>query len=607
MITPAAIRRRFRDAGAELLEASGARHLGLVAAIGVAAILPALVQSFPTRAVAWVFYYAVAVMGLNFVMGLGNMASIGHGAFVAVGALVATLMRTRMDSGFLTAVAVATAATALSALVVGFGVVRLRSIQVAVSSWLGVWLMSALLVSFPAISGGAEGIVVPEATVGSPFGFEWRITENVHYQLSLLVLAGVLVLFRCVRASSVGLTLATIKQNPREASAMGTLRDDLRLKVFVFGSSIAGLAGALGVHLSGIFDARSFGVLLSITLFLAVLLGGTSTVVGPVAAAFFVSLLPIGGQPLIPFLSTTTQPGGELGAGLLLLAAVAWRGSRAAPAHRKGRARRLIREDASPVEVGPARLEIADVTKRFGGVVALDGVGLTIEAGRVHGIMGSNGSGKSTLLAVISGHLFPDEGTVLLDGVDITTVPAEARLRRGIARSLQSTELFSGLTALEHLEAASLVDRRYGGFIRSTIRTPLAREEERRARGRASSLLEDLGLSGYAQTRATEIPAGARRLLMMGVAISGRSVILLDEPSAGMSPSEVLRSAGIISTLKERNVAVVVVEHNMRLLSRVADVITVLDGSRVIARGEPGHIFEHPEVRAAYLGRKTSD
>jgi branched-chain amino acid transport system permease protein len=598
MISSAVIKRNLAEATVEIARSLRREHLLLALALGIAASLPVL-GSFPTRAVAWVFYYAIAVAGLNFVMGLGNMASIGHGAFVAVGALTATLMRTRLDSGFLVAVIAATIVTAVSALVVGFGAVRLRSIHLAVSSWLGAWLMALFLTGFPAISGGAGGIVVPRATVGSGLGFEWRFTDNVHYELALVVLVAVLITFRSMQASSLGLALATIKQNPREASAIGTLSDGLRLKVFVLGSAIAGLAGALGVHLSGIFDAEAFGILLSISLFLAVMLGGTTTLWGPVAASFVIAFLPIGGQPLIPFFATTTRVG-ELGAGALLLTVVAWRGGRAAVG-RKPNAR-PSGEEVSVSGVVPARLEIRDVTKRFGGLLALDGVSVAIEAGRVHGLMGPNGSGKSTLLAVISGHLFPDEGLVVLDDDDITDLPARERLRKGVARSLQSTELFGHLTALEHLEAASLVDRRYGGLVRSTARTPLARGEERAARGRASSLLEDLGLSGYASTRAGEIPAGARRLLMMGAAITDRRVILLDEPSAGMSPPEVLRAAGIISALKERNVAVVVVEHNMRLLREVADVITVLDGGRVIASGDPDHIFEQAGVRAAYLG-----
>jgi ABC-type branched-subunit amino acid transport system ATPase component len=159
------------------------------------------------------------------------------------------------------------------------------------------------------------------------------------------------------------------------------------------------------------------------------------------------------------------------------------------------------------------------------------------------------------------------------------------------------------MTALEHLIAASLVDRAFGGLVRTAMRTPLARAEERQAVVDAARLLDDFGLTGYSTTPARSIPAGARRTLMMAVAVAGRRVILLDEPSTGMSPAEIRRAAGMILELKDRGAALVVVEHNMRLLRSVADTITVLDGGRVIAHGEPSHIYEHPEVRLAYLGR----
>lgn len=602
-MTTSAVRRNLLQARRELSEELERKHLLVVAAVVVIAVLPVIGGPWlPVRAVAALLLYAIAVVGLNFVMGLGNMASIGHGAFVAIGALVATLMRTKLSVGFPAAVIVATVATAGAAVFVGYGAIRLRAVHLALSSWLGAWLAALFLVSFPAISGGASGLPVPQAAIGDTFGFEWRLTTVAFYEIALGALVLVLVLFRSMQRSSVGLTLATIKQNPREASVIGTLRDDVRLKLFVFGSSVAGFSGALLVHLTGIFDHRSFGVLLSVSLFLAVLIGGPGRTFGPVAGAAVIALLPIGGQPLIPFYGSGTRAG-ELVAGGLLLAAVALRassGSSVAPA------RTSRRGDVAPPDAGiePTRLEVRGVTKRFGGLVALDEVDLLVEAGRIHGVMGPNGSGKSTLLAVVSGHLFPDSGAVLLDDEDVTRLPAVRRVALGISRSLQSTELFPHLTALDHLDAASLVDRRYGGFVRALTRTPRARQEERLARARAVALLEEFGLSGVQDETARHIPSGARRLLMMAIAVAGRRVVLLDEPSAGMSPAEVRRAAGIILELKERGATVIVVEHNMRLLMKVAGDITVLDGGRVIARGEPGHIYDHPDVRAAYLGSK---
>ncbi|MEA2453298.1 MAG: branched-chain amino acid transport system ATP-binding protein livM [Actinomycetota bacterium] len=578
------------------------KYLLVVGWVAAGSLPFVLGSTLPTRAIAWVFYFALAGIGLNLVMGLGNMASIGHGAFVAVGALTAAQLRTRWSISFIVAVVVATLATALAAWLVGYGAVRLRAVKFAVSSWLGAWLMTLFLVSFPAISGGSGGIVIPEATVGGAVGATLTVTPTAHYEIALVLLALGLILFRSVQLGSIGLTLATIKQNPREAVAIGTLRDGVRLKVFVLGAILAGLAGGLGVQLSGLFDPGGFGVLLSVSLFVAVMLGGPGKLWAPVVGAAVVAVLPLSGQPLIP-LFTTARTAGELLAGGLLLGVVAVRARRPVTRAPEKTALEPTGEDDAASDLPPVGLVVRGVTKRFGGLVALQDVDLEVGAGTVHGIMGPNGSGKSTLLAIISGHLFPTGGTVSLGGKAITHLPATERLRLGIARSLQSTELFPDMTALEHLVAASLVDRAFGGLVRTAMRTPLARAEERQAVVDAARLLDDFGLTGYSTTPARSIPAGARRTLMMAVAVAGRRVILLDEPSTGMSPAEIRRAAGMILELKDRGAALVVVEHNMRLLRSVADTITVLDGGRVIAHGEPSHIYEHPEVRLAYLGR----
>jgi ABC-type branched-subunit amino acid transport system ATPase component/ABC-type branched-subunit amino acid transport system permease subunit len=601
-VTAAVLRQNLAIAGHDFVRSLERKHVVIASVwLAVAALPLVLRSSTPTRALAWLIYFAVAVAGLNFVMGLGNMSSIGHGAFMAIGALLTTLMRTRLSMGFLTSVVIGTAATAAAAFIVAHGAIRLRAIQLAISSWLGAWLIALFLTSFPSISGGASGLVLPDATIGSAFGFEWRVTAAMHYVIALALLAIALLLFRSLAGSSAGLLLATIKQNPKEAAVIGTLRDSMRLKLFVFGSTVAGLVGALGVHLTGIFDHRSFGVLLSVSLFLAVLVGRPARIFAPVLGALVIAVLPLEGQPLIPFLSTASRPGevlaGVLLLGILLLGAP----SEARPVSKRPRAIESTKRPPRPA-LEPTHLFVDDVSKSYGGLLAVDRVGLEVRGGEIHGIMGPNGSGKSTLLALISGHVFADSGGIALDGNDVTRLPAETRLRLGIARSLQSTELFPDLTALEHFEAAGLVDRRYDGFLRATLRTPLARSEETAARRVALAQLEGLGLAGYKDTPAAHIPAGARRLLTVGMTTLSRRVVLLDEPSAGMSSAEVLRAAGIITELKRQGAAVLVVEHNVRLLKRVADTITVLDGGRVIARGTPADVYDDPEVRRAYLG-----
>ncbi|MEA2446745.1 MAG: branched-chain amino acid transport system ATP-binding protein livM, partial [Actinomycetota bacterium] len=580
--TSASIPRRvnegLRASGAEFARAWQPRHTLIAALILLAAVVPAFVEdSLPIRAIASVLFYALAAVGLNTVMGLGNMASIGHGAFVAIGALTSALLASRTSMPLSLIILVATSATALAAYVVGHGAVRLRAVQLAVSSWLGAWLVALFLSGFPQTSGGAAGIPVHQAGIGEGLGLSLRATPLALYEIALVLLILGCIAFRSLQIGPVGLTLATIKQNPREAATIGTLRDDLRLGVFVFGATLAGLAGAFIVQLSGIFDQSAYGVLLSVSLFIAVLLGGPGRVVAPLIGAVVIALLPLPGQPIEPLI--TIARSGELLPGALLLTVVALRAIREvgpATAHDE----QVTEAAPGPGYVKSPPLGANDITKTFGGVVALDQVALEAEGGVIHGLIGPNGSGKSTLLTVISGHAFPDTGNVSYDGADITSLPALDRLRLGISRSPQSTELFPELDALDHMIAARLVHRQYAGFFRSLFRTPLARLEERVARAQAMRSLREFGLESYAKTPAASMPAGARRTLMIAIAAAGKRVVLLDEPSAGMSAEETRRIAEILIQLKERGTALVVVEHNLRLLGRIADVVTVLDGGR---------------------------
>jgi ABC-type branched-subunit amino acid transport system ATPase component/ABC-type branched-subunit amino acid transport system permease subunit len=597
---PARVRAALRSSRADISRTWTGKHWAFVALVAAAALVPAVAGDVVSvRALALVFYYALAAVGLNLVMGLGNMASIGHGAFVAIGALIATELRTDASLSLPLAVVAAVVATIAVADVVGRGAVRLRAVQLAVSSWLGAWLVALAMAAFPRLSGGAGGVPIPDVSMGHALGLAIRATPLLHYEVSIAFLVAGLLAYRALQTGPVGLTMATIKQNPREAAAIGTLRDDLRLGVFVFGAALAGLAGALTVQLSGIFDQSAFGVLLSVALFLAVLLGGPGRTFAPLIGVAVIALLPLPGQPLEPLM--TSSRAGELLPGLLLLGVVAVRArlsSEPAIVH--------TAEAATPTSehenVDVPRLEIDGVTKAFGGLVALENVSLRVDGGSVHGIIGPNGSGKSTLLKVISGHVFPDGGSVRLGDRDLTRLPALERLRSGVARSPQSTELFPQLTPVDHVVAAGLVHRRYAGFLRTLFRTPRARLEERFARTDARHSLSRFGLDGYANSPASSMPAGARRTLMIAVAAIGKRVVLLDEPSAGMTMEETGRLAETLTDLKAKGMTIVVVEHNLRLLRSVADAITVLDGGKVIAQGDPEHIYEHPDVRAAYLG-----
>ncbi len=241
-------------------------------------------------------------------------------------------------------------------------------------------------------------------------------------------------------------------------------------------------------------------------------------------------------------------------------------------------------------------LEIDGLHKRFGGVVATDRVTLGVTRGEVHALIGPNGAGKTTLIAQISGSLAPDAGRVMFDGTDITSLAQHARVRAGLARSYQITSIFKAFSVAENLALA--VQARSGSSF--SFWRPVAREtaliEE------ARTIASQVGLENRVETIAGNLAHAEQRSLEVGLALATNpKLLLLDEPTAGMGPDESQRMIELIHRLRE-TVSVLLVEHDMDAVFRLADRISVLVNGAVIATGTPSEIRNDPEVRRAYLG-----
>jgi ABC-type branched-subunit amino acid transport system ATPase component len=236
-------------------------------------------------------------------------------------------------------------------------------------------------------------------------------------------------------------------------------------------------------------------------------------------------------------------------------------------------------------------------------VVAAEDLSITMEPGSIHAVIGPNGSGKTTLLRLLAGTMQADAGTIVLDGRDVTGLPTSERVRLGIVRTLPSTIVFGDLTALEHVMTGSLVRGRRAGLIRALFKTPAARAEESALRARAEAVLALAGLSGEAKIPAGELSGAEQRLLMLATAFAASPrVLLIDEPSAGMSAPAVARLLMVLRRFAASGTTLVVVEHNLRLVRSLADRVTVLDAGRVIAVGSPDEVAADAAVRQAYLG-----
>ena len=243
-------------------------------------------------------------------------------------------------------------------------------------------------------------------------------------------------------------------------------------------------------------------------------------------------------------------------------------------------------------------LQVSGLSKRFGGLKAVDEVSFSIDAGELFGIIGPNGAGKTTLFNVVTGTLRPTSGEVSFLGASLAGLKADAVARRGIVRTFQATTIFREATVLENLRRAHLLRTLY-----QPARLMARGSEWAAAEADARQILELLELDRFAGQKARELPYGSQKLLGVGIALATRPrLLLMDEPAAGLNPNETRALAALFGRLRSRGIDIVLVEHDVRLVMSVCDRILVLNYGKAIALGRPDAIRANPEVIEAYLG-----
>ena len=251
-------------------------------------------------------------------------------------------------------------------------------------------------------------------------------------------------------------------------------------------------------------------------------------------------------------------------------------------------------------------LHVEGLSRRFGGVYAVQEVSLRVAPGELRGVIGPNGAGKSTLFHLIAGHLQPSAGRVSLGDEAIDALRPDQRAQRGVAIVYQGDRIFRRMSVRENVMVGAHCNARHG-FLEAALRLPRCRREERELRAEADAVLDQVGLSTLADQPAESLPLGQQRTMQLARALVARPrLLLLDEPAAGLRATERVQLARLIREARARGLTVLLVEHDVALVMSLSDRITVLDLGRVIAEGEPSAIRRDPAVLAAYLGEPTT-
>jgi branched-chain amino acid transport system permease protein len=545
----------FAEAAREVRAGWRPRSTLSAAAFGVAALAPLVTGDARTADLASGLYLACAAVALALVVGVAGLPLLSQGGFVAIGAVAGAHLLERGVPTPLAAVAAA-AAGGLAGAGTGLAFARLPRAGFAAGTWIVTWLIAIAVGAIDWLLGGSNGIVISAGP--SPGG---------HYEVALALTALAALAFAALARSSVGLQLAAAREREQAAAALGVPVLRLRTAAVASAGAVAGLTGALTVELAGVADAGSFGPYLSFKLFVVVLIGGGLAALGAPAGVIVLAVLSVLADAVGALEHVAASRAHTLLASIMLLGVVSigWDGLL-----RPARARRVGR-GASPSRAAPRGLTADGLGKRYGELVAAADVSLRADPGTITALVGPNGSGKTTVLRMLSGAIEPDEGH--LDGV-------------GAVRTLQATAVFPSLSVLEHLLVGSARRRRRGGFVRTLLATPQAREEDAGFVAEAEATAARFGLSG--EEAAGRLAAGDRRVLMLAAAYAtGAPILLVDEPTAGASAAEVARIAALLRGLRAEGLTLVVVEHNMQVVRDIADHVVLMDAGRILRSGAP--------------------
>ncbi|MFZ5784548.1 MAG: ABC transporter permease subunit [Pseudomonadota bacterium] len=572
-----------------------------VALAAAAVALPLFDDSYAGVIAQRACIYWILCAGLNLVVGYAGQIAIGWVALLTLGAYTTAVLTagTVMEPWhpYIALVASGVMGAAFG-LIVGLPALRLRTFYFAMTTLGFSTIVTQVALAWKSVTGG--GIGTPGPVFPWPFEPGWGF-----YYFCLLLAALATWMTANVASSRFGRGLVAIRDAEVAAEASGVAKGPLLMTVFLFSGALAGVAGGLFSSLQSYITPDAFTFDLSVLFFIAILIGGRGSILGPLLGTIILTVLPEFAAPLVAW-STF------LYAALLLVIVLAipggiadlldYKNRRPLEQHREIVTRPELLPRILKRQDGGGALELRGIELHFGGVRAIDGLDLEVRPGEVHGLIGPNGSGKTTALNVISGYYRPQAGEARLGGGVLPFLEPHTRAGQRIARTFQTPRLIGGASVIENVMIGGTVEGQCS-FTEAMLSLPRHHRDEAHLREAAMTALATVGLEGLAAVRADRLQHSELRFMEVARALMVRpAFLLLDEPAAGLSAEEIRRLGALIKAISRSGTGVLLVEHHADLIFDICDRVTVLNLGKVLAAGTPAEIRAHREVVSAYLG-----
>jgi ABC-type branched-subunit amino acid transport system ATPase component/ABC-type branched-subunit amino acid transport system permease subunit len=596
--------------------------VGAAGLLVLIALAPLATDASGTLNLETIWFMAFIALSVTVLTGLGGQLSLGQFAVAGVGAAAAVQIGSRTHNAAIGYLAAVLAGAAIS-VILGLPGLRIRGPMFAVTSLAFALAANEWFLNQSWMLGNST-ITPPQPTL---FGTT-PVGPKAYYYLALAIMVVGVLITRNLWTSGFARRLRAVRDNEAGARAFAIPSRRVTLQGYAVAGAIAGLGGAILALSLNQVSAGGFPVETSLNLVAIAVLGGLGLLVGPLLGALYII-----GIPIYWPLDNAGLAASSLGWLILLLYAPGGLPQLVAPVRRKVIATLARRAGLSPEALEPetaagqpaafdrslamavAREEdrptqekellvVTDVTKRYGGISAVESVSLTVSSGEVLGLIGPNGAGKTTLFEIIGGFTKPDAGRVVFRGHDVSRSAPERRAALGMIRSFQDAGLFQTMTVnevvmlgLERLDPSKFVTSALGG-----------RKHERAKEQHARELVSMMGLQSYRDVQVRALSTGTRRIVELTSLVALQpTLLLLDEPSSGIAQRETEALGQLLLRLRrELAITLVIIEHDIPLITSLADRLVAMDTGRVVAEGVPREVCANPLVVASYLGTEMA-